>query len=124
MTTNRTQALSSMTSRQKIMGIIFAVIVLVVLWQALSFFKGGTPSTPSPTIAGTGKPNPTLNAGGPNGMPASPQPMTPQPAQLSRNQAPLSPQELALQQMQQATERDYVSALNQLQMLKVQKRYC
>jgi hypothetical protein len=116
MTSNRPEALSKLTSRQKMIGIIFAVVILIILWEVIGMFTGrkSTPTQPVTTRQAT-----AMNAGVPGGLPA--QPMTPRPAPLPKQQTALSPQEIALQQIQQESEKNYVTALNQLQMLRVQK---
>jgi hypothetical protein len=108
MTVNISQLLSTMTTRQKITAGVFAVIIILIIWEVISLFGGGG-DTSSPTTA----------ANQSAGMGAAPQ--TPQPATLSKQQAALSPREAALVKLQQETEAKYVVALNQLQMLKIAK---
>ena len=118
MTANRPETLSKLTSRKKIIGIIFVVVILIILWEGIGMFTGRKSSFTQPVAV---RPTTAMNAGIPLGGRQA-QPMTPRPAPLPKPQtAATSPQEIALQQIQQETEKNYVTAINQLQMLRIQK---
>lgn len=102
------QMLSGMTMRQKLTAGALVLILIVIIWQVVGLFGGGSsvPSTPAPVD------NRSMAA-------ASPQAMAPQPAQLVKLQAPTSEREAELVKLQQETQAKYLAALNELQMLKV-----
>lgn len=119
MTPDRPQAKSSMTTRQKITAAAFAVIVLVILWQIYGLFGSSTPKTVTPATT-PAHPTAPMNAGSPNGgAPMSPQ--SPMPAQLQTQSTAMSPEEGELYRAQQQLEVQYLSAVNQLQMLKIER---
>lgn len=108
MRSDKLQGLSNLTTRQKVTGGILVVVVLIVLWQIIGLFGGGsgTPSVP-PTTAST------------PGTPTVPAPQTtPKPAQLPKQEG-VSQRELELMKLQQETQAKYIEALNELQMLRV-----
>lgn len=114
MTRDRNSAVSGMTVRQKATIGIFLVIVLVLLWQVYGLFKTEEAPPPAP------KTQMAVSTASPMGM--TPQDSTPQTAPVPRLQnQPLTPQEAELQRVQQQTEARYVSAINELQMLRVEK---
>ncbi|MBA3661301.1 MAG: hypothetical protein H0W64_06215 [Gammaproteobacteria bacterium] len=105
MTANRKQLLSSMSTRQKVTVVVFILVLLFLLWQIYALLA--TPSSPSTPV---------------NKVPAVVMPTlqnsAPQSAPLPRPSV-LTPQEAAIQQMQQETESKYLTALNELQMLRI-----
>lgn len=106
MTTDRAQLPGGGSSRQKIIAGIVLLVFAFLAWQIYGMFGGGG-SSPAPVMA--------------NGMNAPTMP-SPQPAQLPQvAKAPLSDREKALMALQEATQAKYLEALNELQMLKVQK---
>src|SRR3990167_10492438 len=112
------QQLSAMTPRQKATAGLFVIIVLIILWQAKGLFWGGEEAAPPASLS-------TINAGGaisPSASGgASPPQLTPQPESLPRSSA-MSPREMALLKLQQETEAKYITALNELQMLKIERQ--
>ena len=112
------QQLSAMTPRQKATAGLFVIIVLIILWQAKGLFGGGEEAAPPASLS-------TINAGGaisPSASGgASPPQLTPQPESLPRSSA-MSPRELELMRLQQETEAKYITALNELQMLKIERQ--
>lgn len=108
MTTDRAAMGAGGSPRQKIMIGVVVVVVGVLAWQMFGLFSGGGSSsnTPAPGTA----------------MPAMP---SPQPAALvsagATKDAPLTPREEQLMKLQEETEAKYIAAVNELQMLKVQK---
>jgi type IV pilus biogenesis protein PilP len=111
MKSDRAQGIANMSTRQKVTIGVFVVVIIVVIWQVIGLFKGDSQpaAVPAPTMAGTGQPGMPSQV-----MPA--QPPAPKPAA-----APLSQREIELMRLQQETEAKYIAAINELQMLKVQK---
>jgi len=113
MTENKTQLVSSMTNRQKIIAAVLAIILVFIIWQVLALFRTSA-NNPSATLATNG-PMPTTTAGGgasqqtPKHVPVPPKP------------APMTPRELALMNLQKETQEKYINALNELQMLKLSR---
>lgn len=111
---------SSMTTRQKLTIVALIIVVLLIVWEIYSLFGSGssTPSIkPTPTA---NHPPAAMNSSTPNGM--MPQTPPPQPAQLMKpQQISMTPEEANLMRMQQQSESQYLSAINQLQMLKVER---
>lgn len=113
---------AGMTSRQKITIAIFAIVFIVVIWQVIGMFRTSTPDTgatsrPAKTMS-SNRPNAT---GGQSGQPT--QPGTPQQAQLmpTPNTAQNSPEVMAARAQEQQLQAKYVDAINQLQMLKIER---
>jgi type IV pilus biogenesis protein PilP len=105
---DKSKATSSTDTRKKITIGITAVVVLIVIWQIMGLFGGGSSPAPAST------PEAAKNA--PPPMP------TPTPATLAATQQqPMTQREAELMRLQQETEAKYISALNQLQMLQVEK---
>ena len=99
------------TPRQKIVGIIFILVIIFILWQIIGMFRGGG-STPAPTAKGTAA--------------TAPRPSIPQPPEAvatipKPKPETLTPLEIELMKLQQETQTKYVAALNQLQMLKIER---
>lgn len=112
------KAISTMDSRQKVIAVVFVLILLFLAWLVYGMFSSGSSSAPPAIQSATSKP---LNASG-GGMPTGPAlPKAPQPAELPKQPAPLTPRETQLLQMQQETEMKYLTALNELQMLKIER---
>jgi type IV pilus biogenesis protein PilP len=112
MTADRAQ-LPPTSNRQKIVAAIVVVVVLVILWQVISLFRGGDESTPTPV-----KPAPGMHpASAPPMMPMTPQHVSvvPKPTQE------LTPEEANNLRLQQANEARYLNALNELQMLRLER---
>lgn len=103
---------ASDSPRQKI---ILGVVILVLGflgYQVYHMFAAGSSTEITPTVSSGGA--------------ASPQMPAPQPAKLlqtggATQNAPLTEREMQLIKLQQETEAKYIAALNELQMLKVQK---
>lgn len=111
------KVLSGMNTRQKVTTVVFIVIVLILLYMVYGMFKGeSTPASIAPIAAAPPGANPTA----PGGFAPS-QPQAPKPAQLPQQPQSLSPREAQLLQMQQETEAKYLDALNELQMLKLER---
>lgn len=130
---NKVQILTNMTTRQKVIAAVVAIVVLVVIWQLIGLFRSKSTVPPvatttstttpaaKPAMTSTASPGTTgtTTAANPVAAPASPQVITPQPAQLSQQAATVTPREAELIRLQEETQAKYVAALNELQMLKV-----
>lgn len=107
MTVNRSQ-LTSMSTRQKVIAAIFVVILIFLIYQIYAMLRG--PSQPK-TLSKTTGTSASLNPQ---------QPVIPQAASLPKPTVTANnPQEAAIIQMQQETEAKYLTALNELQMLRL-----
>lgn len=118
MTSDKLQALSSMTTRQKVTAGIIAVIVLILIWQVKGLFSGGgapAKSTAAKTTAGAAQGTMAMAPGG-----GSPAVMTPKPADIPQAQ-PMTEREAEIMKLQQETQAKYLEALNELQMLKLSR---
>lgn len=109
MRSDKSQVFSNMNMRQKVTAGALVLILIVIIWQVVGLFGGG--STKAPTSAAV------KSTGAPAAMTA--QQAMPQPAELVKTQAPTSQREMELMQLQQETQAKYLSAVNELQMLKV-----
>lgn len=116
MTLDRQSGSGTMTMRQKITAGVFVIIVLVIIWQVYGLFKGSTPAPSSPTSTA---PRTAMSAASP-GMPTG-QPGMPQPAAVAKPPTEMTPQQIQMIRMQQEAQNQYLSAVNQLQMLKLEK---
>src|SRR5690242_5411256 len=122
------QQLKSMTTRQKAIAGVTALVVIIIIWQISSLFGGGgsthvPPPVTKPVMSATAP----SGAAAPNGAqatnapPVSPDQMRPQPVQLMEKQAGMSQREMELLKLQQETQAKYLSTLNDLQMLRVER---
>ncbi|MDR3490514.1 MAG: hypothetical protein P4M12_00560 [Gammaproteobacteria bacterium] len=125
-------------NKQKIIIVAVLVIVFIIIWQASSLFSGGSTPAPAapapvaPTPMSPGAPTPLTpttprpamgNAGPGAAMPASisspTQGSAATQAQIAPSQAvQIDPEQL---QKQRENEKKYIQAVNDLQMLKIQK---
>lgn len=105
--------LSGMTTKQKAMAGLVAVIFIFVLWQVVSMFRGeGGDETPveQPKIAANG------------GTPNAPQPQQvtgPRPAQIPSTVT--RQQQMELLRLQQDMQSKYIAGLNTLELLKLER---
>ncbi|VVC76883.1 hypothetical protein AQUSIP_22100 [Aquicella siphonis] len=120
MTSDKMQALASMTTRQKVIAGVVVVVVLILVWQLKGLFGGGggpaKPAAAPKTMTAT-KPGGADMAMAPGAAPA---PMTPKPAEIPQAQ-PMSEREAEIMKLQQETQAKYLEALNELQMLKLSR---
>lgn len=108
-------------SRQKITVIVFIVVVAIIGWQAFSLFQE---STPPPSSSPSNQPAPATPPGSSTATPtppASPITTSPPPAPVLPKPPLLSAKELELIKLQKQAEERYVAAVNQLQMLKIER---
>lgn len=99
--------IKDMTTRQKAIIIVFVLVIIFLIWQVIGIFKGGSTTTITQTFKN-------------KNMPAS-QMVMPQSASLPKKPAPMTEREIALVKLQQQTEEKYLNALNELQMLKIER---
>jgi type IV pilus biogenesis protein PilP len=109
--------LSSLTTRQKVMGAVLAVVVVIIIWQIYGLFGGGssTTVTPAPALTHVGAQPGAPSATGPR------PPAMPQPAELIKAQPQMTQREMELSKLQQETQAKYIAALNELQVLRVSR---
>lgn len=112
---DKTQALSGLTTRQKATAGVFVLVVLFLLWQVFGMFGGSKTPAIEPAPSKTGM---SASSMGPANAPM--RPAAPQLADVPK-QAAMTEREAELIKLQQETEAKYISALNELQMLKVSK---
>ncbi len=111
MRSDKLQGLSNLTTRQKLTGGFLVIVVLIILWQVIGLFSGGSTSVPA-------TPASNMAAGGAPGAHMPPPQATPQPAQLPKQEG-ASQREMELMKLQQETQAKYIEAVNELQMLRV-----
>lgn len=117
MTPAKPQILANMSNRQKVTAGIFAVILLFIIYQLWGMIGSSTPP-PAPEPAKISTMSSTRPGGG---APMAPQQLTPQPAELSKQPQVISQREADLIKLQQETESKYLAAINELQMLKIER---
>lgn len=81
------------------------VIVLIIIWQAMSMFGGDTAASQPLTIPNPDKPKEAS--------------LLPPPS--AQKQAPMTEREMQLMKLQQETQAKYLAAITELQMLRVSK---
>lgn len=115
---------SGFTSRQKLMAGVFIVIVIVLIWQVIGMFGNSVDTT---TISKVSPPQPAKPGMQPMqqgmstttpGMPSQQPIQQPQPIQPLKGQT--TPNNELLKKQQEA-QQQYISTVNSLQMLKLQK---
>lgn len=109
MTNNRFAGLSTMTTRQKVMSIVFVVIIIFVIYQVIGLFSSGSAEPPKSAAGGAPK------------VASQPPILKPQEVSLLPKQTAASIQEQEAMRQQQAAQAQYLASLNQLQTLKVAK---
>lgn len=115
MRSDKTQAIANMNPRQKITAAVLVVILIIVIWQVVGMFGGSKATPPMERNASQ------ANAMRGNTPATPPQQVTPQPAELMKQQQATSPREAQLMMLQQETQAKYIAALNELQMLKISR---
>ncbi|OGT38241.1 MAG: hypothetical protein A3F12_07265 [Gammaproteobacteria bacterium RIFCSPHIGHO2_12_FULL_38_14] len=110
------QTFKEMPARQKATIVVFALVIIILLWQIMGLFGGGGGESAQPI-----QPDLAAVPGQPQIQGTPTQPVAPQPAALPR-QAGLTPREMALLKLQQETELKYITAVNELQMLKIERQ--
>jgi len=104
---------NSPNARQIGIGVAFVIVVIILIWQLWGIFGASTPAPPPPQ-------SPTTHAGTTPGTPptAPAHPMEEQP-ELSRGKITNEPSFI---KMQKATEEKYVTKLNELEELRIQRQ--
>lgn len=118
----------NLTPKQKITGVVTVIMIAIVIWQVIELIPSSPKATPVATAATpVATPAPGTAAPAPTTQPttaAAPQPVAPTPipepavAQVKTESDALNSTVLKIQQDTQAK---YITSLNELQMLKVQK---
>lgn len=116
--------LAGMTAKQKITAGAFVVVFLVLIWQIVGLFGGGSKSVPTPPPSTTPTTS-NMAANAPGGPATPPSSSTPSATgqmipQTNLRQMPVM-SDIQFQQMQQKTEEKYIGKINELEELKVQK---
>ncbi len=125
MTTNRTQVFSNMSTRQKVIGVILILVIGFVIWEVMGLFSEEASLSPSATTK-TAAGDTAMKTSGPttsamqNGVPG--QPVAPLVSQLPQQRSQtITQREIQLIKLQEETEEKYIAAINELQMLKVER---
>lgn len=106
-------ALASLNSRQKIIGGVVVIVMLILVWQIYGLFgHGGGSEVSIATSSAPVAPMATAPAH------KTPQQTTEAPKPKTETMTPL---EVELMRLQQETQAKYLAALNQLQMLKLER---
>jgi type IV pilus biogenesis protein PilP len=117
MASDKMQALKGMTTRQKGMLGIFAVVVIIIIWQVMGLFSGDSAETP----AVIKQPSKVISTAPPNHQ-KTPVQATQLPDSPVVAQSEQSPEALAeVMRLQQETQSQYLKTLNELQVLKVER---
>jgi hypothetical protein len=103
MANNRFEGLSAMTTRQKVMAVIFVLVIIFIIYQVIGMLRGGSTNSAPASIAA---------------VPQAPI-QKPQQANIIPKEAITSAQEQQAMLQQKAAEAQYIASLNQLQSLKV-----
>ncbi len=121
------EVLSGISTKQKVIAVVLVIMVFFIVWQVIGLFgKGGKP-IPSPmtmTKQNLGHPqamqmtSPNPVGGVPGGAMVNAVP--PPPVQVEPRPTPTQ-EDSALIKLQQQTQAKYIAALNELQMLKIQR---
>ncbi len=117
--------LSNMNSRQKLIAGVVVLVVIVLVWQLYSILGQGSGERTASKPAMAASPPPPQQAA--QSQPAmiaqpAPAPKVPQQAELPKPTVEsMSPLEVELMRLQQETQAKYLAALNQLQMLKIER---
>jgi hypothetical protein len=106
-------SLSSMDTRQKVIAGIMVIVVLIIIWQLFGLFSGGSKPV-------THSANRSTATGAPNNMNAPPSaPKPTQVTQISPQPAPVNAEDEAMLKSQQQAQQQYMTALIQLQNLRI-----
>ena len=128
MAADKAQSVSTMSTRQMVTGVIVLLVLIVLAWQVHSLFGGGSstvpatnPSTPNATNQNMSSAMMKNNSGG--GMQPQPAQITPTPTAVPAvaQDSATTAREAQLMQLQQQTEANYLKAMNDLQVLRVQR---
>lgn len=115
MRSGKANASSGMNTRQRATAIVFVVIVIVLIWQGYGLIKESRSASSVPSAP---------SASSPQAAPSAPNPsnVTPQAASLSKQEpAAMNPADVVQLQKQKAVEDQYISSLNELQMLRLSR---
>ena len=117
------QTITSMTTRQKVIAGVVAVVIIILLYEVIGMFGGSktpeiTPTPPNPgMMSAQNKPGMPMNANKPGA--GNPGGMQPQAVQLLKQTPEATEQEAALMKLQEETQAKYLAAINELQMLRL-----
>jgi hypothetical protein len=116
--------MSQTTSRQKVIGVAMAIVVLIIIWQVFGLMKSS--SSPSPAVI---EPTKTATSNGANDVAKNPAPSgadaagAPTVTPLRPTVTPANlPSDPIFDKMQKMVEEKYVSKLNELEELRIQQK--
>jgi len=122
--------LSGMSSKQKMTAVVFVIIVIIVIWQAMGLLGGRSHHTPTPASTPVTAVSPNMAGKGSESLSAVPPPPTTTsipsstaapvaaPPQISET---IVPKEAEFFKLQQDAQQKYITSLNELQTLRIQK---
>ena len=117
MTTSRSSG-----TRQKITVIVFIAVLAIIGWQVYSLFEESIPTAPPANQTAAAAPkNPSASSAPIAATPPGVTPPHSGPAPVLPKPPILSAKELELIKLQRQAEERYVTAVNQLQMLKIER---
>jgi len=117
----------NMPARQKVSAVIFLLIIIVILWQVIGLFRGKkettdiTPTSPTATTTMPKSAPPANISKGTTVPVTSAPPATAPTAALSEPAPVIAPPPTPLLMQQEQSQNKYISALNELQILKIQR---
>lgn len=121
MKSDKSNPVSGVSNRQKITAGIFVVVIVIVVWQLISMMRGGGSSeATTPELSANTSGGMTATPGAP-GMTAAAPAIVPPKQEVAPKQKPLTEAEAAMLRQQQELENTYIAAVNELQVLKVNK---
>ncbi len=118
--------LSKMPTKQKVTAIIVVLLFVFVIYEAYGLFGGGGgKSAPSPQIqpVATAMNATPVAAGGGGAAPSSPTTPGAMPSPTGQGQISeiAAPRDVEILNLQQETQQKYISSINQLQILRIQR---
>ncbi len=109
---------AALTNKQKIMSVAIIIVMIILIWQLMGLFRGGASAPKSQAITPVKPSTMQMSPAAPGSPEAAATP------QIIQNQAvppPVSPRDSELMRLQQETQAKYISTLNELQMLKLER---
>jgi type IV pilus biogenesis protein PilP len=126
MTMSEKSAGGGTPNKQKIIAAVVVVVFVIIVWQVIGLFSGGGTHSPAPAAPVSGavtsekKPMASMSANPSGHTPAAnAAPQVPQ-TQSELSVVPVS-KEVELYKLQQEAQQKYISSLNELQTLRIQK---
>ena len=113
--------IARLSGRQKVIGVITLIVFVIIIWQVIGLFRHGGHTAVSTPTASAKNENMNMNAPGqpnqnPNMQAAA---SVPEPTQTTLKMQPVANEQADFVKLQQEVQDKYISALNELQMLKL-----